>query len=150
MMAKKRMVQAFAVLAVLGVTCLYAEKQEADSIIKIEDSAFSHCPRLEYVVMGTNIEWIGDAAFSDCPSIKEIHFPEGLEILGNGACLYCSRLEKVYFPDSIGSLRGHQFKGCENLRLIYGKSAYAKAFAEEQGYVYVDLNRIKEEGNIVW
>lgn len=121
-----------------------------DSIIRIEASAFAYCPRLKYVVMGTNIEWIGAAAFSDCPSIEEIHFPEGLEVLGAEACRYCSRLEKVYLPNSIADMGYHPFKGCENLRLIYGRSEHAKGFAEELGCVYVDLNRIEEEGNIVW
>lgn len=42
------------------------------------------------------------------------------------------------------------FEGDYGLKLAYGNSPYAEAHAEELGLVYVDLNRIEEEGYLVW
>lgn len=65
------------------------------------------------------------------------------------------QLEKVYFPLDMGKFSPNfqsyrAFEGDYGLKLAYGNSPYAEAHAEELGLVYVDLNRIEEEGYLVW
>ncbi|MBD5552345.1 MAG: leucine-rich repeat domain-containing protein [Lachnospiraceae bacterium] len=119
-------------------------------ITEIEREAFAYCSRLETVILGQELEKIGGRAFAYCPSLTEIRFPEGLKETGGGICAYCPKLEKIYIPESMESIGDKAFEGCSNLKLVYGSSTYAEIYAQQEGLVYVDVNRIEEEGNLVW
>lgn len=119
-------------------------------IKKVEWGAFTYCSRLETVILGKGVEEIQASVFSFCPSLTEIRFSEGLTEIGNGVCAYCPQLEKIYIPKSVEKIRDSAFEGCPDLKLVYGSSAYAEIYAQQKGLVYVDENRIEEEGNLVW
>ncbi len=125
-------------------------------VTKIEEEAFAYCSRLQYIIMGDQIRSIGTEAFAYCPSLEEIRFPKELDRIGYDICAYCPRLEKIYFPRDMEDVGGpafefyRAFEGCCGLKLAYGNSPYAEAYAEVLGLVYVDLNRVEEEGNLVW
>lgn len=122
----------------------------SSGITKIEREAFAYCSKLEIVIGGQGLEEIGWGAFAYCPSLMEIRFPKGLKETGGGVCAYCPSLEKIYIPDTMESIGDKAFEGCPNLMLVYGSSMYAEIYAQQEGLVYVDVNRIEEEGNLVW
>jgi len=121
-----------------------------DGIVEIGEEAFSYCPKLQYVFMAQGVKTIGYGAFMCCPSLMEVRFPEGLEEVGNFVCGNCPQLEKVTIPKGLKDIGYITFDGCPSLRLIYGNSQFAEIYAQKEGYVYVDLDRIESEGNVVW
>lgn len=121
-----------------------------EGIVEIGGYAFSYCPRLQYVFMPQGVRVVGFCAFMCCPSLVELRFPEGIEEVGNAVCLNCSSLEKVRIPQGLDDMGLNAFRGCPSLRLIYGNSRFAEVYAQKEGYVYVDLDRIEEEGGRVW
>lgn len=116
----------------------------------IESQAFKDCSGLQYVVMGTELKSIRQDAFSNCPSLKELRLPEGMMGIDVCICAYCPSLEKVVIPHSMEEISPSAFMECDNLYLIYGSNSCAENYAQESGLVYVNLERIKEEGDIVW
>ena len=116
----------------------------------IEDQAFQNCPSLEYVVMGTGLKSIGQDAFSNCLNLKELRLPEGMMRIDSCICAYCPNLEKVIVPQSMEKICSSAFMKCNKLYLIYGSNSCAESFAQRNGLVYVDLERIGEEGGLVW
>lgn len=116
----------------------------------IEDQAFKDCSALQYVVMGTEIVSIGEDAFSYCPNLKELRLPEGMTGIDVCICAYCPSLEKVVIPHSMERISPSAFMECDKLYLIYGSNPCAEDYAQTNGLVYVDLERIKEEGGMVW
>ena len=116
----------------------------------IEDQAFQNCPSLEYVVMGTGLKSIGQDAFSNCLNLKELRLPEGMTRIDSCICAYCPNLEKVIVPQSMEKICSSAFMKCNKLYLIYGSNSCAESFAQRNGLVYVDLERIGEEGGLVW
>ena len=129
-------------------------------IKRIEAQAFACCANLQYVVMGTGLENIGRDAFSYCPGLKELRLPEGMTQLGLlqqewnvedfCICAYCPCLEKVFLPRSMEEISPSAFMKCDKLYLIYGSNPCAENYARGNGFVYVDLERIEEEGGVVW
>lgn len=116
----------------------------------IESQAFKDCSGLQYVVMGTELESIGQDAFSYCSSLKELRLPEGMTVIDLCICAYCPSLEKVVIPQSMEEISPSAFMECDKLYLIYGSNSCAENYAQINGLVYIDLERIEEEGGIVW
>lgn len=116
----------------------------------IEGQAFQDCPSLQYVVMGTGLKRIGQDAFSNCSSLKELRLPEGMTRIDSCICAYCSELEKVVVPQSMEEISSSAFMECNKLYLIFGSNSCAENFAQRKGLVYVNLERIREEGGLVW
>lgn len=123
------------------------------TVKKIGGDAFSHCTNLQYVFMGQEVESIGGEAFAYCLSMKEIRFPQELKDMGVNMCAYCTQLETLVFPGQTNCTQGgDSFIGCISLKTIYGRRGAWRAEydAVEKGSVYIDLDRIEEEGNQVW
>ena len=116
----------------------------------IESLAFKDCSSLQYVVMGTELKNIGQDAFSYCSSLKELRLPEGMTVIDLCICAYCPSLEKVVIPQSVEEISPSAFLECNKLYLIYGSNSCAENYAQRNGLVYVNLERIEEEGGIVW
>ncbi len=126
----------------------------SEEIRRISHEAFRDCKNLEYIFLPEGIEIIEENAFANCIALKELYFPEGLEEIICNVCTGCVSLEGIYLPPGlvVRISRGYDnsFISCPNLKLIYGKDEYAEQYALVNNYTYVDMNRIEEEGNIVW
>ena len=72
--------------------------------------AFAECPKLENVVLGSNVQWIEPRAFWKCTSLKQITFPKGLVELRNMALDYCPALEEVRFTGDAPIIMEDAFK----------------------------------------
>ncbi len=89
------------------------------SIEIIEESAFSGCKNLEYVIFPENsrIKSIGDWAFSSCDSLKSVLFAGKSLKIGLYAFYKCKELKLVDFSgitDSIG-ISNYAFQECKAL-----------------------------------
>ena len=56
-----------------------------DSVISIDESAFSTCIRLTSVNFGNGIKRIGRLAFAKCKSLNSISAPSSMVSIGEGA-----------------------------------------------------------------
>ena len=119
-------------------------------IAVIEDRAFEGCVELQYAFLNTGVREIGYRAFGGCLNLEEITFPEGMTDIGAGIFEGCTGLKKIVLPQSMSSIDEDAFAECTELQLVYGDSEFAEAYAEKEGKIYVDFNRIREEGSQVW
>ena len=119
-------------------------------IAVVEDRAFEGCVELQYAFLNAGVREIGYRAFGGCLNLEEITFPEGMTDIGSGIFEGCIGLKKIVLPQSMSSIDEDAFAECTELQLVYGDSEFAKAYAEKEGKIYVDFNRIREEGSQVW
>ena len=68
----------------------FANNQNVSTVLmtavdSIENSAFSSCPNLKYIIMPNSVDKIGDYAFYMCNSLKTISVPNSVFIIGNNA-----------------------------------------------------------------
>lgn len=116
----------------------------SDRINMVGDGAFSSCPKLTTVDLGSNIKVIGRNAFANCPlfvggdnnrldvsnveeiddsafnndKFTEIKFGENLTRIGSNAFSRCEMLTKVNLPSSLIKLRGNAFSGCKSMSSV--------------------------------
>ena len=70
-----------------------------NTIVTIEDSAFSRCLYLESVTIGNGVKTIGNNAFYYCWNLKSIFMRNGVATIGEKAFTGCDALEKVYIEN---------------------------------------------------
>lgn len=70
-----------------------------DSVIEIQESAFSNCFELKNVIMSKNVERIGTYAFSG-PKLKEIELPDTLKEIGDSAFISCDMIN-ITLPEGL-------------------------------------------------
>lgn len=72
-----------------------------DSVLLIEERAFSCCRRLQKINLGNGLLRAKRYAFESCSSLHKIHFPKSLKNLDHGALVRCSgRLVVSFEPDN--------------------------------------------------
>ncbi|MBR2953856.1 MAG: leucine-rich repeat protein [Clostridia bacterium] len=84
---------AFYKLYITGVTL-------PDSLIRIEDFAFSYCTKLTTVTIPDGVIQIDSYAFSNCTSLTSIMLPDSLNWINNNAFAKCTSLTDVYYSGS--------------------------------------------------
>ena len=87
-----------------------------NSLLTIEDYAFTSCARLESISLPDSIKTIGVAVFSYCESLKEIELPSKLKKVESGLFLNCSSLKTLIIPDSVEEIECNALDGCSSLR----------------------------------
>jgi hypothetical protein len=81
----------------------------------IEKSCFSHCDKLEEVVVSGPIWKIRSSAFTGCKMLKLIILPEGLVKISRYAFSWCISLRQITFPLSLLQISEYAFSNCRNL-----------------------------------
>ena len=66
-----------------------------NSVLYIENGAFSGCGNMSEVTMGNSVKTIGERVFSDCVGIEEITIPNTVTQIGADAFYGCQNLSKV-------------------------------------------------------
>lgn len=73
-----------------------------DNALYVDESSFCNCPRLEYVHLGKNIEFIGGGAFADCGSLSTIVcMAETPPTIGTFSSIYTDAFDGIYFDKCI-------------------------------------------------
>ncbi|MBR6041873.1 MAG: leucine-rich repeat protein [Paludibacteraceae bacterium] len=89
-----------------------------DSLVEIENCAFSYCENLEELVLPGSVQTIEFGAFMCTSSLREITIPEGVTSIDGHTFFSCTHLEKVVLPKSLNKLSTHAFLDCNNLKEI--------------------------------
>lgn len=121
-----------------------------EKAVEIGEEAFAGCSALRDIYIAGTVERIGKRAIADCPLIEEIVFPEAISRIEAMTCQRDTGLQQITIQPAVSEIADDAFTGCDALRLIYGKSEFAQSYAQENDFVYVDMERIREEGNLVW
>ncbi len=88
------------------------------SVKKIEDYAFSQCPKIKSITIYNNgVDTIGFEAFS-YSSLNSISFGNDVKIIRNRAFIGCNNLESITIPNNVTSIGGDAFSYCQNLTTI--------------------------------
>ena len=76
--------------------------------------------RIEKVVIGNKITYIGKFSFYSCSQLKSVEFEAGsaLETIGWGAFGACNRLTAVTIPASVKALNDYAFYNCPALKTV--------------------------------
>ena len=80
-----------------------------ESVIAIDDEAFSGCSNLTSVVIGENVSTIGSYAFSSCSSLTSVVIGENVTSIGNSAFSNCSSLTSIIIPEKVTAISGGAF-----------------------------------------
>ncbi|MDR3264115.1 MAG: leucine-rich repeat protein [Clostridiales bacterium] len=111
-----------------------------NSVVSIEDYAFSSSKNLkevilpntltdigngtfsstclEKIILPNTVTSIGDDFFSSCWLLKEITLPNTLESIGIGAFSGCNSLTEIALPNTLTNIGDSAFSGCINLEKI--------------------------------
>ncbi|MBE6634763.1 MAG: leucine-rich repeat domain-containing protein [Ruminococcaceae bacterium] len=149
------------------------KKITVESVLMIDDKAFSACPSLVEVTVRRSLTEIGDKAFYNCPSLVAVSFPDTLVKIGESAFYRCtmlkdadigvgvreigsyafyenSSLEHIALCDALVSIGVQAFRGCDLLTslLICGsvESIGANAFYSCDGLTLYVSDKSDAEG----
>jgi hypothetical protein len=95
-----------------------SEFEIPDTVICIDDYAFSNCENLNKIKIPNSVESIGKYAFSNCSNLTEIVIPNSVESIGEGAFEKCISLEKIELSKSLLEIEQKTFLGCKKLNNI--------------------------------
>lgn len=84
-----------------------------DTVVKIEDGAFSMSKYLCYIVFPSSLRSIGYEAFAGC-SLLNIDVPQTIVELGEYAFADCYQIYDITIPEKIKVIPEAAFSGCEN------------------------------------
>lgn len=121
-----------------------------EKAVEIGEEAFADCSALRDIYITGTVERIGKRAIADCPLIEEIVFPETISRIEALTCQGDTGLQQITILPAVSEIADDAFTGCDALRLVYGESEFAQSYAQKNDFVYVDTERIREEGNLVW
>ena len=82
-----------------------------DSVIRLNNGAFSECSALCEVDLGENVEYIGEFTFGYCSSLKAFELPPKMKEV-TGFSFLCSGIESMYFHENISVIDQVAFEGC--------------------------------------
>lgn len=88
-----------------------------NSIVEIEEAAFSHCLNLESIKLPKSIQIIQDDAFRYCSQLTDIVIPENVILIGKHAFYGCSNLHSFIMNGSV-ELGNGVLEDCGELRYI--------------------------------
>ncbi len=121
-----------------------------EEAVEIGEEAFAGCSALRDIYITSKVGRIGKRAIADCPLIEEIVFPEAVSRIEAMTCQGDTGLQQITIQPAVSEIADDAFAGCDALRLVYGEGEFAQNYAQENDFVYVDMERIREEGNLVW
>lgn len=113
-----------------------------DTVICIDDSAFSLCTAMTDITLSKNLATLGESAFSGCSALVTIVIPDGITTvphgafqncisltsvtlssitirIGNSAFWGCSQLESITIPEGVTHIDWAAFYDCTRLGVVY-------------------------------
>lgn len=114
-----------------------------DSIVKINDFAFSTCTSLVDIRFPDKLTTVGTAVFIDCVLLASIELPENITTLGMLMFYGCTSLTSVTIPSSVTNLPDATFAVCSQLETVNLSDGLLSigegAFAECTSLVSIEL-----------
>ncbi|HAR92273.1 MAG TPA: hypothetical protein DCR28_04210 [Eubacterium sp.] len=96
--------------------------KEPGYVIVMGKEAFANCPKLEQVIIETEVQFWKEAVFENT-GLKEFIFPDGMEKAELSERMFenCKDLKKVVLPRGVWELPEDFFKGCTRLQEVIRK-----------------------------
>jgi len=89
-----------------------------DSVVKIDDYAFSNCASLKTVTIGNGVTEIGESAFMTCGGLTDLQLGNNLKKIGSAAFGDCNSLDELIIPDSVERIEDNAFSSCNSLKKV--------------------------------
>lgn len=89
-----------------------------DSVICIEECAFSDCTNLESITIPDSVTYIGYCVFLNCSNLASITIPDSIMSIGDRAFYFCSSLSSITIPNNVTSIGDWAFRNCTTLSSI--------------------------------
>ena len=105
--------------------------------------AFENCTAIEKVTVNDSVTSIGEGCFCDCSALKEVPVMNGVALISRNAFKRCNSLTSVTIPDSVDTLDTNAFAECKALKSVkIGSVATvgAGAFTGCTALSYVDIS----------
>lgn len=127
------------------------------TVISIEREAFCNCGRLERVVIPATVTYIGRYAFYYCVNLESITIPNGVAYIDDHAFESCPLLSCVVIPSSVKTIEAEAFgysnmhdelEKIRNFTIIGTKGSVAEAYAEENGFKFVQLGDVNTDATV--
>lgn len=83
-----------------------------DSVVTIEESAFSWCCALRNITIPSSVTSIGDGAFAGCVYLEEITIPGSVSVISGHMFSNCSSLKKVTLEEGVTTIGEWAFNSC--------------------------------------
>ena len=90
----------------------------ASNLVTINEGAFEDCDKLETVVMGNGLKYLGSRAFKNCKSLKNVTMGKNLIVIHSEAFYNCDRLESIICSFNLESISNEAFYDCDGLKNI--------------------------------
>lgn len=90
----------------------------ADETLKIADSAFYKCDKIENIFIPDSVTSIGECAFEGCANLTSIEIPYGVTEIKANTFLECTHLKSVVIPEGVTSIGYWAFAQCTSLENI--------------------------------
>lgn len=88
------------------------------NITYIGDGAFYNSTRLKSVVIPDSVNYIGEKVFQNCRSLVTINIPKAVSEIKTNTFINCSSLTTITIPDSVTAIGEGAFRGCKALKTI--------------------------------
>ncbi len=114
----------------------------SDSVVTIEESAFSDCQDLESVTLGSGVQTIGISAFSGCSALDDVTFGDAIEDIGSQAFKDCA-ITQLTLPGSVKTIGNEAFKSSHLQKVTFSegiKDIPAYAFSECESLTEVEFS----------
>ena len=89
-----------------------------DSVVSIDEEAFSHCSNLARIKISTGVTSIGRSAFSNCTNLASVIIPNSVVSIGDYAFSYCAGLTNIVLSDGVETIGSQAFDHCPELANI--------------------------------
>lgn len=121
-----------------------------NTIVKINDSAFSGSMNLTSVTLSTACKSIGGQAFANCTGLTHIELPEGLEELGS-QCFVRSGIQEMIIPNSVVTMGDAVMASMSSLKKVkFGtglKALPPNCLMQASALTELDLGQVEEIGS---
>lgn len=107
-----------------------------DTITEIHKDLFAQCHSLEKITLPAGITSIGNYAFQGCWTLKEINIPDGVTSIGKCAFRDCKVLETLEIPASVTSIGNNLFDECSMLTVTVQAGSAMEQYCIENGIPY--------------
>lgn len=91
----------------------------ANTVQKIESSAFMDCSKLTSIVIPNSVTSISNQAFYNCSSLNNIIIPSSVTNIEDNTFGYCENLTSVILEDGVQKIGERAFENCTKLENIY-------------------------------
>ena len=117
-----------------------------DSVVSINNDAFSGAKNITSVIIPDSVTSIGENAFYKCYSLKSIEIPNSVTSIQAHTFHECVNMESIVIPDSITDIGNAAFVSCRHLKSLEIPDSVA-TISENVFYQCVSLASINVSEN---